>query len=216
MKVAIVALDRASGLHAARAAAACEVVGIVARGWEGADCLLPAAPAELAAAIDRREVRLFIAADERLLNQHRLAAMLDYKAAGFRFAALAASGAVLAESVRLRDNVLVDAGARVDAGVDLGANVVVGAGAVIGDGAVIGHSVWIGSRAVIGAGCRIGRNCVLGEGVLLEPGCALEPWTQLARGTHLRVSPGRTIFNDPLFRAEVALRGTASPFPEAP
>jgi NDP-sugar pyrophosphorylase family protein len=218
VNIVIVALDLPSLAAASGTAAAAGTVlaGVIARGW------LPVA-ADLSAPLladppvaDRREVRAFVAGGPALLNQARLAAMLELKAAGFRFAALASPLAGVAEGVRLRDNAHVEAGARVGAGADLGANVWIGEDSLIGHGALIGHSAWIGRDCRIGTGARIGRNCVLGDGVRLEPGCVLEPWTLLEAGRHVKASPGRTIFCSPLFRADVSLRGGAPGIVEAP
>lgn len=213
MKLVIVAQD-ARSLHQAATvatAAGIELAGVVAPGWVPPVAQLPAPLiTDTATQLDRRDCNLYVAGDATMLNSQRLALMLQYKAAGFRFATLIAHDALVDAGVRLRENTLIGFRANLRAGVDVGANVVIGDLAAIGHGAHIGQSAWIGRDCVVGDDCRVGRNCVLGEGVRLAAGCVLEPWSVLPAGTRLGASPRGTIFIDALFRAPVVLRGRAT------
>jgi hypothetical protein len=213
VKLAIVALDAQSLRHAAAVAtaAAIELVGVIAEGWTPLDGQLPAALiTDSAAQLDRLDCSLYVAGDASMLNSQRLAVMLRYKLAGFRFATLVAPDAEVNAGVRLRENTLIGFRARLSGGVDVGANVLIGDLAAIGQGARIGQSVWIGRDCVIGDGCRIGKNCILGDEVCLAAGCVLEPWSVLAAGYRLGNSPARTMFIDGLFRAPVEVYGRAT------
>ncbi len=214
MKLVIVAQDAQSLRQAAAVAAAAgiELAGVVAPGWAPQAALLPAALiTDAAAQLDPRDCNLYVAGDSTMLNSQRLAAMLQYKAAGFRFATLVARDALVDAGVRLRENTLIGFRSRLEAGVDVGANAVIGDLVAIGHGARIGQSTWIGRDCVIGEDCRVGKHCVLGEGVRLAPGCVLEPWSVLAAGYRLGASPRVAIFIDTLFRAPVVVRGHARP-----
>lgn len=214
MKLVIVARD-ARSLHQAASvatAAGIELAGVVAPGWVPPLAQLPAALiADAAAQLDRRDCNLYVAGDATMLNSQRLALMLQYKAAGFRFATLVAHDALVDVGVRLRENTLIGFRARLGAGVDVGANAVIGDLATVGHGARIGPSAWIGRDCVIGEDCRVGRNCVLGDGARLAAGCVLEAWSVLPAGYGLGASPSGTIFIDALFRAPVVLRGRLTP-----
>ena len=214
MKLVIVAQDARSLRQAAKVATAAgiELSGVVVLGWVPPVAQLPAPlVANAAAQLDRRACNLYVAGDATMLNSQRLAVMLQYKAAGFRFATLVAHDAEVDAGVRLRENTLIGFRARLGAGADVGANAVIGDLAAIGHGTRIGQSAWIGRDCVVGEDCRVGRNCVLGDGVRLAAGCVLEPWSVLPAGYRLGASHRGTIFIDALFRAPVVLRGRATP-----
>jgi len=214
VKLVIVAQDAQSLRQAATVAtsAGIELAGVVAPGWVPAVAQLPAPLiTDVVTQLDRRACNLYVAGDAAMLNSQRLALMLHYKAAGFRFATLVARDALVDAGIRLRENTLIGFRARLRPGVDVGANVLIGDLAAIGHGAQIGQSAWIGRDCVVGDDCRVGRNCVLGEGVRLAAGCVVEPWSVLPAGFRLDASPRATIFIDALFRAPVVLRGRATP-----
>lgn len=187
-----------------------EVVGFVAAAAAPAQTFLGRPvfdPGTAQQQFDRRSIVVFACGDARYLNQDRLAAYIAAKGGGYKVASIVSGSAVIAQDVRIRENVFVGANVRIHAGCSIGANVWILNGASLGVGSRVGSSSWIGEGCILGDRSAVGRNCTFAHGVSVRAGVSVGPWSAINRGIVLDVSYSMPRFIDPRFRAEVVIRG---------
>ncbi len=142
--------------------------------------------------------RLFVALDERAVNQARIELVAQAAAAGWTLATIVSPLAFVDPSTRLGANVLIAPGVQVGAGACIGEASILRANAVVAAGAHIGTGCTLGEAAQLRAGARLGRGCTLG------PGCTVAETITIGEHSELLLPvsfaeavPARSFF-DPL------------------
>jgi hypothetical protein len=64
---------------------------------------------------------------------------------------------------------------------------------------------------MVGDRATLGKNCTLYRSVSVASDTALPAWSLISEFSTVNVSPPHPVFRDPLFRAEVILRGAVTP-----
>ena len=108
--------------------------------------------------------QVFVALDERAVNQARLELVGQAAAAGWTLATIVSPLAFVDPSAVLGANVLVAPGVRVGPGACIGEGSILRANSVVAEGARIGAGCTLGEAAHLRAGARLGRGCTLGHG----------------------------------------------------
>ena len=175
-------------------------------------CLL----SEVRSAFGSTDTWAFAAGTERHLNQDRLAAFMQAKGLGFRIASIVSPSASVASDVRVRENSYIGDDCAVLPGANLGANVWIERGCHVGLSAKIGQSCWLAHGCIVGDGATLGKSCTLFRSVSVAAETTLPAWSLISEFRSVEVSPPHPIFRDPLFRADVILRGTEPTPPKAP
>ena len=142
--------------------------------------------------------RVFVALDERAVNQARLELVAQAAAAGWTLATIVSPLAFVDPSAVLGANVLVAPGVQVGPGACIDEGSILRANSVVAAGARIGAGCTLGEAAQLRAGARLGRGCTLGPGCTVMDNVTVGDHSELLLAARFADAvPARSFF-DPL------------------
>ena len=140
--------------------------------------------------------RVFVALDERAVNQARIELVAQAAAAGWTLASVVSPLAFVDPSAALGANVLVAPGVQVGPEASVGEGSILRANAVVAAGAQVGAGCTLGEAAQLRAGARLGRGCTLGPGCTVAETITIGEHSELLLSVHFAEAvPARSFFD---------------------
>ena len=122
---------------------------------------------EFTARSDARRCVAVLGIGKTRASDGRLAVLEQFRAAGFRFPAVVAPGAIVHEGVTLGEGSVVLDGAVIVTGAELGQACIVNTNATVDHDCKLGDDVHIAPGATLSGAVAVGHHCMIGAGATL-------------------------------------------------